>query len=61
MKEEIVGVTLQDVEVGIKRSANLTFTIMEKVLMAMGESDIGIITAPLPLIIHMILVDNRIL
>ena len=52
---------LQDVGVGIKRSANLTFTIMEKVLMAMGESDIGIITAPLPLIIHMILVDNRIL
>ena len=47
---------VQDVEVGLKRSATLTFTMLEIFLMVMGELDIGIRPALIPTIIQVILV-----
>ena len=35
-KEDIVGVTLQDMEVGLMRSTNLPCSMLEKVLMTLG-------------------------
>ena len=55
-KEKIVGVMVQDVEVGTNRSATLIFTIMEKMLMVMEEVDLSFIPAPLPPIIRVFLV-----
>ena len=55
-KEVIVGVMVQDLEVGLKRSATLTFKIMDKVLIVVGELDIGIRISPLRTIIQVSLV-----
>ena len=49
---------MEDVELGLKRSATLPFTITEKVLMFMGEVDIGLRPAILPPIIQVSLVDH---
>ena len=46
---------VQDVEVGLKRSATLTFTMLEIFLMVMGELDIGLRPALIPTIIQAIL------
>ena len=58
IKEVIVGVMVQDVEVGIRILANIPFTMMDKVFMVMVEVGIGIIPAPIPPIIQGILVDH---
>ena len=41
-KEVTVGMTMEDVEVGLKISATLPFTMMEKALMVIGEVYIGL-------------------
>ena len=41
----------------ITRPATIIFTIVEKVLMVMGEAEIGLITATLPPIIQVAMVD----
>ena len=51
-KEVMVGVAM---EVGLKILANLPFKMMEKLLMVIGEVDIGIRPYPLPPIIKSIL------
>ena len=58
MKEVIVEVMVQDVEVGFRILATLPFTIMDKVLVVMVKVGIGIIPDPLPHIIQVILVDH---
>ena len=60
LKDDILGVMVQDVEVGLKISATLTFTMTEKVFMVVREVDIGLRPDLLPTIIHVILVDNLI-
>ena len=51
MKEVVVVVMMEDVYLGLKRSATIPFTIVDKLLMVMGEVDIGIIPSPIPPII----------
>ena len=36
-EEEIVGVTLKDTELGLKRSINLPYSMLEKVLMMLEK------------------------
>ena len=50
--------TVQDVEVDVKRYATITFTIMDKVLMIMREVDVSLIPSLIPTIINVILVDH---
>ena len=47
-----------DVEVGLKISDTLPFTMKGKVLILMVEVDLGLILAPLPLIIKVSVVDT---
>ena len=58
IKEVIVGLMVKDVKVGIKRSATIPLTMMDKVLLVMGEVNIGIRQALLSPIIQVILVDH---
>ena len=51
MKEVVVVVMMEDVYLGLKISATIPFTIVDKLLMVMGEVDIGIIPSPIPPII----------
>ena len=44
-------------DLSLKRTATLTFKIMETVLMVMGEVDIGLISASFPPIVQVGLVD----
>ena len=60
MKEAIVVVMMEDVDLGLKIPATLPFTIVEKVLMVMGEADIGLRPSPLPAIIQVGLVYFRV-
>ena len=57
MKHVILGVVMEDVELGHNRPSTINFTIVEKVLMVMGKVYIGLIPAPFPPIIQTILVD----
>ena len=41
-EDNIVGLTVQDMEKGLKRSTTIPCSILEKVLMELGEVDIGI-------------------
>ena len=41
MKEVIVGVTKEDMELGLKRPSTIYFTTMENVLMVTREVDTG--------------------
>ena len=59
-KEEIVGVMVQAVEVGLKRCTTITCSIMEKVLMVMGEVDLGIRPALLPTTMQVFLVYHQV-
>ena len=56
MKEVKVVVMMQDMELGLKITATITFTITEKVLTMMGEVNIGIKSAPIPPIIQVSLI-----
>ena len=49
---------VQDVEISINISATLTFTMLEKVFMVMGEVDISLRPAFIFPIIQVILVDH---
>ena len=49
---------VQDVEVVFSILANIPFAIMDKVFMVMVEVGMGIIPAPIPAIIQVILVDH---
>ena len=61
IKDVIVGVMVQYVEVGLKISATIPLTNIDKVFMVMGEAYIGIKIAPLPPIIQVILLGHGIL
>ena len=50
-------VMVEDVDFGLKRPSTLTFSIMEQVLMVMGEADICRIPVTLPTIIQVGMVD----
>ena len=56
MKDVIVGVMVKDVEVSLKRSATVPFTMMDKVLMMMGEVDLCLRPPPIRPIIQVCLV-----
>ena len=58
LKEEILGVMIQDMELGFNKSATITFKMLEKVLMVMGEVDICLRPAIISSIIKVILVDH---
>ena len=47
MKHVIVGAMMEDVGLGHKIPYTITSTIVEKVLMVMGEVDIGLRPAPI--------------
>ena len=51
---------VQDVEVCLNISATITYSILDQVLMVMGEVDIDLIPALLTLIIQVIFVDNQV-
>ena len=57
-KEEIVGVTVKDKEVGLKISDTLPCSMLEKMLIELVEVGIGIGPALLPPIIYVIMVDH---
>ena len=57
IKDVIVVVTIEDVDLGLKRPATFTFTIVEKVLMMMGEVDVGLSTSSIHSITHVGLLD----
>ena len=56
MKEVIVGVMVQDVEVCLNRSATIYFTMMEKALIVVVKEYKGIRPSLIPTIIQVILV-----
>ena len=57
-KEEIVGVMLQDMEVGPNISTIHPSLMLEKLLMVLGEVDFGLGLDLLPPIIQAIIVDH---
>ena len=57
-KEVIVWVMIQDVEVGLNISDTVPFTMMDKLLIVMGEVDIFLISSSLLPVIHLCLVDH---
>ena len=60
LKEEIVGVIVQDMEVYTKKSPTCPYPMLDKVLMALGEVDLGLGPALFPPIIQAIMVDRLI-
>ena len=60
-KEKISGMMVQDKERCLKRVTPLPCTMLEQVLMAMGEMNICLSPALLPPIIKVILVDHQVL
>ena len=61
VKEVILGLMVQNLGVGIKISVTFSFTMMEKVLMLMGEVDLGLRPSSLPPIIQVYFVDHWVL
>ena len=59
LKEEIVGVMVQDVKFDLKRSAPPLFTVLENLLIMLGEVDICLIPSLIPPIIQVILVYHQ--
>ena len=57
-KDELVGVMTQDMEVGLKRPTTRTCSMLEKLLMVLGEVDLGLGTDLLPTIIQVIMLDH---
>ena len=57
MKKVIVVVMMEELDLGLKRISTITFKIVEKVLMVMGELDICIRIDTTPIIIQVGLVD----
>ena len=51
-KYVIVAVMTEEMDLGLKRPATITFTIMEKVLMVIGDMDIGIRPPTIPTMTH---------
>ena len=58
---DIVGVLLQDMELIMKISTTRPCSMMERVLLALGEVDLSLVPALLPPIIQLIMVDNLVL
>ena len=52
--------TVQDMEVLLKRSTTIPFSMLDKLLMALVKVDLGLIPALLPTIIQAIMVDNMV-
>ena len=59
--EGILGMTVQDMDVRMKRSTNITCSMMDKLLMALQEVYIYIGPALLPPINKLIILDHIIL
>ena len=59
-KDRLVGLMVQDVEVGLKKSTTLPCSILEKVLMTMGEVNTGLRPDLIPPIIQVILVYHHV-
>ena len=59
-KEEIVGVMLKNMEVGLKISNTIPCSMLDKVLMELVEADLGLIPAPPLPIIQVVLVDYQV-
>ena len=57
-KDEILWVTVQEMEVGMNISTTIPCSMQEKMLMALGEVDLGLGPALLPPIIKVIMVDH---
>ena len=51
---------MQGKEVGLKRSTTIPCSMLWKQLMALGEADLGLISALLPPIIQVIMIDHLI-
>ena len=60
MKEVIFLVMMGCIYLGLKRPAAIIFTIMDKVLLVVGELDIGLRPYPPPPIIYLSLVDHSV-
>ena len=60
-KEYIVGVTVQETEVGLKRSITLPLFMLGRVLMALVEVNLGLRPAILSPVIQVIMVNNLVL
>ena len=60
-KDEAVGVMVQYMELGLKISTTITFSIQETVLMEIGEVGLGIKPVLIPPIIQVILVYYQVL
>ena len=58
MKEVIVRVIMEDVDLSLNIQSNLPFTKIKKLCMVMVEVDIGFIPSPLPPIIQAVLLDQ---
>ena len=59
-KKEMVGVMVQEVEVGLKILSTLSCSMLEKVFMALVEVDLGLVPALLSPIIQLILIDHKV-
>ena len=51
-------VTTEEVEIGLKIPATIPIKIVDKLLIMMGEVDIGIIPATIPLITHVEMIEE---
>ena len=58
LEDEIVGVKVHYTEVGMNISTIIPCSMLEKVLMTLGEVDLGFGPSILPPIIHVIMVDH---
>ena len=58
MKELILVVMMEGMDLGFKIPSDLPFKIEEKLFMVMGKVDTGFRIAPLPPIMHVILVNH---
>ena len=59
-KEDVLGVMVQDMELGPKRSTTCTCSMLEKLLMALVEVDLGLVLALLHSIIQVIIVEHMV-
>ena len=59
-KEDIVGMIVQDMEVGLKVSTTIYCSMLDKVLMELGEVDLDLGTYLIPPIIKVIMIDQLI-
>ena len=57
-KEDILGVTVQDMHIGMKRSTTVPCSMFDKLLMVLGEVYLCLRSTTLSTIIQVIMVDH---